>query len=470
MGNKNVTLGIPRLKELLDQAKTIRTPTNRVHLLPPYAHSAAFASFFAATLPLTRLGDIVSRCDLVHDPDPRRTVTPSDADMVELDARVGDPPAQEYTSQYVVRLLLNQSVMQTRRITPPMVRSLLRDRLHNKAHVISSETNAVDWVIRIRFERMAEMLHALPEGARREYEGLLCHRVIAAMLNTIAVSGHIGISGAQVATETHDDKKGHMVDTQGTSLINLSAAACVDWYRTTSNDINEIHATLGIEATVATLFHELVTTISFDGTYVDPRHIMMIVNTMTRGGYVMPLSRHGLNRMHTGPLLRCSFEETPDILCDAACFGERDNGLGVSQNIMTGKLAEIGSGAMHIRAGPSMMHARDALMHQRVGTKPRVVKSVVRHRQPEMLTEVHERERGRQKRSIESPAIDPPFAVPDGRQDDPPTQSIFSMDATCQVPYTEDAKTETSRAAYERPVKRQREYRPASPSSGDDPM
>ena len=48
------------------------------------------------------------------------------------------------------------------------------------------------------------------------------------------------------------------------------------------SDIHEIHNTLGIEAAVNVLYSELKTTISFDGTYVDPRHIMMIVNTQTR--------------------------------------------------------------------------------------------------------------------------------------------------------------------------------------------
>ena len=103
---------------------------------------------------------------------------------------------------------------------------------------------------------------------------------------------------------------------------------------------------------------------------------MMIVNTMTRGGYIMPLSRHGINRMDTGPLLRCTFEETPDILCDAACFGEIDNAKGVSQNIIAGKLASIGSGCPKIFMDSNSIHPRSVCFKN--VKKLRVVKALIK--------------------------------------------------------------------------------------------
>ena len=46
-----------------------------------------------------------------------------------------------------------------------------------------------------------------------------------------------------------------------------------------------------------------------------------------------------------GPLAQCSFEETVDILFRAAMFAERDAMAGVSQNIMLGQLAPLGTGS-----------------------------------------------------------------------------------------------------------------------------
>lgn len=462
VGNKSVTLGIPRLKELLDQAKSIKTPSNRIRFVGPLAKSSEFASYFAATLPLTRLGDIVASCDFVYDPDPRVTVVEADAFMVELNERVGIPVNAD-VSKYVVRLLLNQNVMKTRRITPPMVRRILRNRLHNKAHIISSETNSIEWTIRIRFEKMESMMKILDN--KREREGLLCHRVVSVMLDTIALSGHIHVSNAHMTTEENNDgETTYVVDTQGCSLIDLSAASCIDWYNTTSNDINEIHQSLGLEAAVNVLYSELTATISFDGTYVDPRHIMMICNTMTRGGYIMPLSRHGINRMDTGPLLRCSFEETPDILCDAACFGECDNGRGVSQNIMTGKLPEIGTGAMHIRVSSRMMHPRDTLQQQ--PTRKRVLKSSVRRRNDQVHEAIEYREM--ERTMFYAPTemdIEAPFETKTSSLRRT-TDNIFASEA-CQAPYIEDDESATNRSEYAASSVTRKEYRPSSPMSDD---
>ena len=38
----------------------------------------------------------------------------------------------------------------------------------------------------------------------------------------------------------------------------------------------------------------------------------------------MPIARYGLNRVDSGPLMRCSFEETCEILMRAAAFTESD--------------------------------------------------------------------------------------------------------------------------------------------------
>ena len=60
----------------------------------------------------------------------------------------------------------------------------------------------------------------------------------------------------------------------------------------------------------------------------------------------MAIDRHGINRVDSGPLLRCSFEETVDMLMDSACFAEEDVLVGVTENILLGQLAKVGTGDM----------------------------------------------------------------------------------------------------------------------------
>ena len=50
--------------------------------------------------------------------------------------------------------------------------------------------------------------------------------------------------------------------------------------------------------------------ISFDGSYVNYRHLALLCDVMTARGHLMAITRHGINRQDVGALMRCSFEET----------------------------------------------------------------------------------------------------------------------------------------------------------------
>ena len=50
--------------------------------------------------------------------------------------------------------------------------------------------------------------------------------------------------------------------------------------------------------------------ISFDGLYVNYRHLSLLCDIITCNGHLMAITRHGINRQDTGALARCSFEET----------------------------------------------------------------------------------------------------------------------------------------------------------------
>lgn len=55
--------------------------------------------------------------------------------------------------------------------------------------------------------------------------------------------------------------------------------------------------------------------ISFDGSYVNYRHLALLCDVMTARGHLMAVTRHGINRQDIGPLMRCSFEETVREYC-----------------------------------------------------------------------------------------------------------------------------------------------------------
>jgi DNA-directed RNA polymerase II subunit RPB1 len=53
--------------------------------------------------------------------------------------------------------------------------------------------------------------------------------------------------------------------------------------------------------------------------------------------------------------MRCSFEETVEILMDAACFSTADNLRGVSENVMLGQLCPLGTGSFKLVLNEEML-------------------------------------------------------------------------------------------------------------------
>ena len=133
----------------------------------------------------------------------------------------------------------------------------------------------------------------------------------------------------------------------GTNLLDTLAFEGVCPRRTWTNDILEVFHVFGIEGTRCALYIMLRDLIT-DASYVNTRHFSVLSDIMTFRGYLMAINRHGINRMEAGPLLRCSFEETVDILFEAALFGRNETLNGVTENIMCGQLAKIGSGCIDL--------------------------------------------------------------------------------------------------------------------------
>ena len=349
---KNVTMGLPRLKEILDASKNPKTPCTTIRFRKPFASSAAFADFIANTLPLTSLGSIVQECSLVHDPDLHQTTVPEDEWIVKMEQLALHDASLIEPSEHVIRLTLHRETTKLRQLTPPMVRTLLKRRLRGRAFVSSSEVNALDWVVRIRLMHVSSMVRI--GNLMATQEAILCHRAANALLETVLIGGHPQVTSAASAEVTRyaadgSESSEHVVHAFGRFLTDAASSSCIDWNRCTTNDLWEVHRVLGIEACAHVLFDQLKSVISFDGTYVCDRHLLMVVDTVCRGGTLMPLNRHGINRTDASPLMRASFEETIDVMCDAAIFAESDaNGTGVTASIMMGQLSKVGTGVTHV--------------------------------------------------------------------------------------------------------------------------
>lgn len=106
---------------------------------------------------------------------------------------------------------------------------------------------------------------------------------------------------------------------------------------------------LGTEAARAALLNELRNVLGFYGIYVNYRHMAVLCDVMAQRGRLTAVTRHGLNRTDAaGPLRKCSFEETVEVLLAAAAHAERDPLRGVTEAVVVGQLAPIGTGSFEL--------------------------------------------------------------------------------------------------------------------------
>lgn len=151
-----------------------------------------------------------------------------------------------------------------------------------------------------------------------------------------------------VTGEYKKDPGNIVIETDGVALKEVLAKDHVDNVLTTSNDIIEILKTLGIEATRQSLIAELRFVLNSYGIYVNYRHLSTLCDIMTTRGILTPITRHGINRVDSGALRKCSFEETVEILLESSFHSEVDPLLGVTENIIMGQLAPYGTGAFDL--------------------------------------------------------------------------------------------------------------------------
>jgi len=140
----------------------------------------------------------------------------------------------------------------------------------------------------------------------------------------------------KITGKTEVIKERWIVETDGVDLPRVFSIEGVDATRTTSNHIIEILQTLGIEAARNSLIKELRMILGTYDIYVNYRHLSTLVDVMTQRGIFTSITRHGINRVNSGPLRKCSFEETAEILLEAAFYGEHDTLTGITENIIFG--------------------------------------------------------------------------------------------------------------------------------------
>ncbi|OQV11983.1 DNA-directed RNA polymerase II subunit RPB1 [Hypsibius exemplaris] len=366
---KNVTLGVPRLKELINVSKNPKTPSLAVYLLGAAARDAEKAKEVLCRLEHTTLRKVAANTAIYYDPDPQNTVIPEDQEFVNVYYEMPDFDTSRI-SPWLLRIVMDRKRMTDKKLTMENIAQRIQAGFGDDLLCIFNDDNAENLVMRIRIMATPgedkNVDEEMREQADKMDDDMFLRCIEANLLSEMSLQGIEAIGKVYMHLPTVDNKKKMIItdegefkaisewilETDGTSLMRVLADKDVDPVRTVSNDICEVFEVLGIEAVRKSLEKEINYVISFDSSYVNYRHLSLLCDVMTARGHLMAITRHGINRQEVGPLMKCSFEETVDVLMEAAAHGECDYLKGVSENIMLGQLARIGTGCFDLILDP----------------------------------------------------------------------------------------------------------------------
>jgi len=365
---KNVTLGVPRLNELLNVTQNLKTPSLIIHMKDDKGLDMVNAQTLQAELEYLVMGDLVNICEIIYDPDLDDTVVDEDQILFADFLGVQDEDLSAY-SPWLLRITLDTTRFYQCHLTMAQIANAITDNFDDLISVWYSDDNATKHVLRIRITIMETDVQVEPQQISL---GVSDDQFLARLQHDICqklrLTGTEGIKKVYMhksGTKLWDDEFGGfrdgeehsewVLETDGTNLKTVLNHPRVDATKIISNDVLEVLSVFGIEASRSSLFNELRNVLSFDGSYVNYRHIAVLVDTMCFSGGILPVSRHGVSKSGAGPLLKASFERTVDVLMESATFAEKDVLNGVTENILCGQLAHAGTGIVEMMMDPTAM-------------------------------------------------------------------------------------------------------------------
>lgn len=153
-----------------------------------------------------------------------------------------------------------------------------------------------------------------------------------------------GIEGIKAMYLDHDGIEWYLV-TEGLNLPKLLSHDLIDVTRLYCNDIWAVYECLGISAARRLIFDDIKKVVRG----VNDCHIKLLVDKMTAKGRPKSYTRYSMRTNEVGALSKATFEESIDIIINAAVKTEQENMNGVSAAVISGNQARIGTGMMGLK-------------------------------------------------------------------------------------------------------------------------
>ena len=294
----NVTLGLPRLIEIVDARKVPSTPMMTIYLTDEYKTDREKAISIARKIEYTKIENVVDSTSI---------------DMASM----------------ALIIHLDEKMLKDKGIEPDEVEKVIR-KLKLGDFTIDRPD---ELTITVTFQNMDSIT------------GLFKAR--EKILNT-KIKGIKGIKRAIVQKRGDE----YVIITDGSNLEGVLGIKGVDVSRIETNNLHEVENVLGIEAARELITREIKKVLDDQGLDVDIRHVELVADIMTRTGEVRQIGRHGVTGEKTSVFAKAAFEVTVKHLLDAAARGDVEEFRGVVENIIIGQPIKLGTGMVELRMKP----------------------------------------------------------------------------------------------------------------------
>lgn len=290
----DITLGLPRLIEIVDARKVPSTPMMTIYLDEKHRYDRDKAREVARRIELTKLENVVRSIDI---------------DLLE----------------YSIIIDLDPVMMEDKGVS---VGQIIKQLQRIKGATVKQDP-----------ENEYRIVVKLPEEMELSKIQKMRERILS-----------MRIKGVRDIKRVIIQKRGdeYVLITDGSNLAQVLEVKGVDPTRTITNNIHEVESVLGIEAARTAIINEVINVLEDQGLDVDVRHVMLVADIITRTGRVRQIGRHGVTGEKESALARAAFEMTLKHLFDAAAGGEVDELKGVTENVIVGQVMPIGTGLVRL--------------------------------------------------------------------------------------------------------------------------
>lgn len=340
VASMNVTLGVPRIKEIINAATKILTPIIEAKLENDSDFN--YAQIVKGSIVKTLLNEVVSDIEELYSPN-----------GVFININLNEETIKGHyldINAYTVRdSIVSHGPISKIKLKLEDIQVLdlwkLSILIGGGISQIGSSSNNINGT---------GTVNASNTGMGNTMNVYFQTQLLKKGLQNVVVSGIPGIKRSVIRQDDKEDpitgekRKCYSLAVEGYGLLKLMGINGIIGTTTVSNHVMEVREVLGIEAARKVIIQEVQKCMDAYSMDIDLRHIQLLADIMTFRGDVLGISRFGIQKMRTSTLMLASFEETNEHLFEAAFQNRVDPVFGVSECVIMGKPIKIGTGSFDI--------------------------------------------------------------------------------------------------------------------------